>query len=151
MKYIFTALCASSLLFFSCSNQTESEKADALTADSVENDAANQPHSTETTTPPASEGMQPSTPQNNSSSQTGMNPAHGAPGHRCEIAVGAPLSSVPSAVATPPAAAPATTFSPPPASAPVNTPPAATAPGMNPPHGQPGHDCAIAVGAPLKK
>ncbi|MBK6446411.1 MAG: hypothetical protein IPF81_14280 [Bacteroidetes bacterium] len=26
-----------------------------------------------------------------------------------------------------------------------------TAPGMNPPHGQPGHDCAIAVGAPLKK
>ena len=27
--------------------------------------------------------------------------------------------------------------------------PTTTAPGMNPPHGQPGHDCAIAVGAPL--
>ena len=27
--------------------------------------------------------------------------------------------------------------------------PATTAAGMNPPHGQPGHDCAIAVGAPL--
>ena len=26
-----------------------------------------------------------------------------------------------------------------------------TAPGMNPPHGQEGHDCAIAVGAPLPK
>ena len=26
-----------------------------------------------------------------------------------------------------------------------------TAAGMNPPHGQPGHDCAIPVGAPLKK
>ena len=24
-----------------------------------------------------------------------------------------------------------------------------TAPGMNPPHGQPGHDCSIAVGSPL--
>jgi hypothetical protein len=26
-----------------------------------------------------------------------------------------------------------------------------TAPGMNPPHGQAGHDCAVAVGAPLPK
>ncbi len=26
-----------------------------------------------------------------------------------------------------------------------------TAPGMNPPHGQPGHRCDIAVGAPLPK
>ena len=28
--------------------------------------------------------------------------------------------------------------------------PVKTAPGMNPPHGQPGHDCSIAVGSPLK-
>ena len=28
---------------------------------------------------------------------------------------------------------------------------APTAPGMNPPHGQPGHRCDIAVGAPLPK
>ena len=27
--------------------------------------------------------------------------------------------------------------------------PVQTAPGMNPPHGQQGHDCAIAVGSPL--
>lgn len=33
----------------------------------------------------------------------------------------------------------------------VTTPQVATPPGMNPPHGAPGHDCAIAVGAPLKK
>lgn len=26
-----------------------------------------------------------------------------------------------------------------------------TPPGMNPPHGEPGHDCSVAVGAPLKK
>jgi len=72
----------------------------------------------------------------------GMNPPHGQPGHRCDIAVGAPLNSKPAAQNTPASisAAPAT----------VNmTPPVATAPGMNPPHGQPGHRCDISVGAPL--
>ncbi len=34
-------------------------------------------------------------------------------------------------------------------SQPVTAAPAPTAPGMNPPHGQPGHRCDIAVGAPL--
>jgi hypothetical protein len=34
-------------------------------------------------------------------------------------------------------------------SIPGSTQAAKTAAGMNPPHGQPGHDCAIAVGAPL--
>lgn len=33
----------------------------------------------------------------------------------------------------------------------ITAPQVATPPGMNPPHGAPGHDCAIAVGAPLKK
>ena len=72
----------------------------------------------------------------------GMNPAHGQPGHRCDISVGAPLNSPvtkPASNTTTPAA---TTISNP---APV----AKTAPGMNPPHGQPGHRCDISVGAPL--
>ncbi len=81
----------------------------------------------------------------------GMNPPHGEPGHRCEIAVGAPLSSAPKT--------PASTGQISKTVSPVLTPTLAssaaastvTAPGMNPPHGQPGHDCAIAVGAPLKK
>lgn len=75
----------------------------------------------------------------------GMNPPHGQPNHRCDIAVGAPLNSKP---------APATTGTT------VNTQPqqvtmtpvankVKTAPGMNPPHGEPGHRCDIAVGAPL--
>ena len=34
---------------------------------------------------------------------------------------------------------------------PFTSTPVQTAPGMNPPHGQQGHDCAIAVGAPLNK
>ena len=66
----------------------------------------------------------------------GMNPEHGKPGHRCDIAVGAPLNSKPTstAAAAKPAATPAVTT---------------VAPGMNPQHGQPGHRCDIAVGAPL--
>lgn len=84
----------------------------------------------------------------------GMNPAHGQPGHRCDIAVGAPLSSKPAAntptvtqpISIQPPSSPATT----PVvttSAPVTAP--ATGPGLNPAHGQPGHRCDIAVGAPL--
>lgn len=73
----------------------------------------------------------------------GMNPAHGEPGHRCDIPVGAPLST-PSK-----GAAPAATPQPiqvTPQAAPQAQ---ATAPGMNPPHGQPGHRCDIPVGSPL--
>lgn len=91
----------------------------------------------------------------------GMNPPHGQPGHRCDIAVGAPLNSpVAKAVAASPAQSGSTTqnftVSPPPAN---NAVPAllstettqAVAEGMNPAHGQPGHRCDIAVGAPLPK
>ena len=75
----------------------------------------------------------------------GMNPAHGQPGHRCDIAVGEPLNS-PVAKTT---AAPTTTTTP--VTPTVVTPTATTktAPGMNPAHGQPGHRCDISVGAPL--
>lgn len=82
----------------------------------------------------------------------GMNPPHGQPGHDCAIAVGAPLNSAPSKpAATTTSATPqviSTTAQP---AATPTAAPTVTAPGMNPPHGQPGHDCAIAVGAPLKK
>ncbi|HSF46340.1 MAG TPA: hypothetical protein VLA58_10030 [Chitinophagaceae bacterium] len=71
---------------------------------------------------------------NSASTAPGMNPEHGKPGHRCDIAVGAPLNSKPATAASKPVATPAVT--------PV-------AAGMNPQHGQPGHRCDIAVGAPL--
>jgi hypothetical protein len=85
-----------------------------------------------------------------------LNPAHGQPGHRCEIAVGAPLPAAGTTIA----AQPATQTSPavqnivpaaPPPPAPVMnmTPVAGTGKGVNPAHGQPGHRCDIAVGAPL--
>lgn len=80
-------------------------------------------------------------PQQSVSSATAkLNPKHGEPGHRCDIAVGAPLNSSPAA-ATPS----------------LNSSSAAAAPllksagsvKLNPQHGQPGHRCDIAVGAPL--
>lgn len=75
----------------------------------------------------------PVVPVSNPAPATGasLNPAHGQPGHRCDIAVGAPLPS-----STPPVAA---------ASAPVP----ATTRRLNPKHGEPGHRCDISVGAPL--
>jgi hypothetical protein len=73
----------------------------------------------------------------------GMNPPHGQPNHRCDIAVGAPLNSKPApAQATPAAVQPQVTMK----EVPNTT---KTAPGMNPPHGEPNHRCDIAVGAPL--
>ncbi|MEO9005303.1 MAG: hypothetical protein ABI288_11225 [Ginsengibacter sp.] len=69
-----------------------------------------------------------------------LNPEHGQPGHRCDIAVGAPLNSP----AQQPQTAPSRQLMP---GLPVNTGGAVT---LNPPHGQPGHDCAIPVGQPLK-
>jgi hypothetical protein len=78
----------------------------------------------------------------------GMNPQHGQAGHRCDIAVGAPLNSPVAATANnQPQSAPATTYT-------VNNTAASaevtpTAEGMNPPHGQQNHRCDIAVGAPL--
>ncbi len=78
---------------------------------------------------------------------TGLNPPHGQPGHRCDIAVGAPLNSAPAKTTTSVSSTPATSTA---TIQPTITAPATkTAPGMNPPHGQPGHRCDIAVGAPL--
>ncbi|RYF86366.1 MAG: hypothetical protein EOO03_11915 [Chitinophagaceae bacterium] len=96
------------------------------------------------TTQPAQVTATPATPA--AAATAGLNPPHGQPGHKCEIAVGAPLNSAPATGATKPQIQ--TTATP----APV-TIPAAGGNGtakLNPPHGQPGHDCAVQVGAPLK-
>lgn len=79
-----------------------------------------------------------------------LNPAHGEPGHRCEIPVGAPLDGSGQASTTvtmPPAAS---IVMPPPTNSVVAPSPAAGSSGMlNPAHGEPGHDCAVPVGSPL--
>lgn len=89
----------------------------------------------------------------------GMNPPHGQPGHRCDIAVGAPLNSKPAQKSQPQTVTP--TVTPKTVEQPVmninskggstTIVGSTTAPGMNPPHGQEGHRCDIAVGAPLPK
>lgn len=78
----------------------------------------------------------------------GMNPAHGQPGHRCDISVGAPLNSKPAPAAQPATVSTSTTAQPAVTMTEVpNT--QKTAAGMNPAHGQPGHRCDIAVGESL--
>ncbi|HEX5652979.1 MAG TPA: hypothetical protein VFX58_07895 [Chitinophagaceae bacterium] len=83
-----------------------------------------------------------------------LNPEHGQPGHRCDIAVGAPLNNAPATTATTSTnpttvTAPATTQVQPVQPVATTATPATTAKGLNPAHGQPGHRCDIAVGAPL--
>lgn len=65
-----------------------------------------------------------------------LNPAHGQPGHRCDIKVGAPLNSAPAQTNT---ATPIMT----------NGTNSSSTGKLNPAHGQPGHRCDIKVGDPL--
>lgn len=74
----------------------------------------------------------------NSSDNLAVNPAHGMPGHSCEIPVGAPLTNAGAAKVAPVKVEMNKT----------NTTPT-TSTGLNPAHGQPGHRCDIQVGAPL--
>jgi hypothetical protein len=73
-----------------------------------------------------------------------LNPAHGLPGHRCDIAVGAPLNSPPNSTPNISTTIPGNQSQ----GTPINTNGTVM---LNPPHGQPGHDCAVEVGKPLKK
>ncbi len=77
-------------------------------------------------------------------STAALNPKHGSPGHRCDIAVGAPLNST-----AQPAQQNAPVIQTLPAQ-PKALPKSGGTVKLNPAHGQPGHDCAIAVGKPLK-
>lgn len=116
-----------------------------------EEPAATAAPATPITTPPAQAAPA------NGGAVGAVNPPHGEPGHRCDISVGAPLDG---------SAAPqqptidmsqmgnglgqpniqSTTVTP---TTPTNTNTGAAAGNLNPAHGQPGHRCDIAVGAPL--
>lgn len=109
-------------LAVSCTDKEKSEEAS--------NEAT--PAATETSTEAAS-------------SEIKVNPAHGQPGHRCDLPVGAPLNGTnPGSTAnpTPTSQLPSTSVSP------IRVD---QTPSVNPPHGEPGHDCAVPVGAPLNK
>lgn len=176
MKKILFSFAVVSLLFVSCKKETAAEEATTETttdttsvatdatatavAPVTPNAAGTNPNTIMNQTPPTTTMTQTVTPQmlNQQAAKPvkvgpGMNPSHGQPGHRCDIAVGAPLNSPAGKAGVTPQPAQASSV---PAQSIMTTPPPAaanvvTAPGMNPPHGQAGHDCAVAVGAPLPK
>lgn len=153
------------LMLSSCKKDLEPQESSVPSTPAVAQTAPNTP-AAPTQQVPTQPVAAPTTTMTTTPVQTGKvaagtNPPHGQPNHRCDIPVGAPLNSPPGKTA----AQPAMTINPSQATqqatriTPANAPttPAilnqgqavATAPGMNPPHGQAGHRCDIAVGAPL--
>ena len=175
---VFSSLLVVSLVFVSCKKEDEA----TATADetpkeiimprvqSIPMQTTTQQQTTQNAVPVQNQPMtanQTITPSQIVTTKKGMNPQHGQPGHRCDIAVGAPLNSPPGNANQPKAGSaisqqidpskfttqtqtsqPTTT---PAILSPNGTATTTTAPGMNPPHGQEGHQCGIAVGAPLPK
>lgn len=76
-------------------------------------------------------------------SEVKVNPAHGLPGHRCDLPVGAPLNGTASTPQT-------NTTQQVQSSSTVSPIRVDQTPKVNPPHGEPGHDCAKPVGATLE-
>jgi len=175
-KLIFYSLLTLSIIFLSCKKEETETEAEAVTTGTDQQPIIVpnvQPVPTQNNI--NSNQQQVTMPQQNTpqmvnqapvATKAGMNPPHGQAGHRCDIAVGAPLNSPVAKAVTPPATTGKPSFTTTTTSTPnttstaptTGTPellktdtPVATAPGMNPPHGQEGHDCAVAVGAPLPK
>lgn len=110
----------------------------------IEEGSSTTPATTPATNTTTSQPTQQTAP---ATTQAGLNPPHGQPGHRCDINVGAPLNSPPGKSATPPAQQTIINPTPPPPA--VMPASSGSQAGLNPAHGQPGHRCDIAVGAPL--
>ncbi|SDJ25597.1 hypothetical protein [Flavobacterium noncentrifugens] len=162
-KSLLSLLFISAILVLSCKKELEPQESSGNPVPAVPVAEATPPMQVQAppamqqNVPVATQGQpqQVSMPAPPVKTAPGMNPPHGQPNHRCDIAVGAPLNSpvaktaqtpqviVPSPKMTPATGAPAILN--------PNTATATTAPGMNPPHGQEGHRCDVAVGAPLPK
>ena len=147
MKHLFSAATILFLTFLvSCDSKPDNKE--QIAAPSV------LPSSTNPTLPGTNDSL--------AASKQGvtLNPQHGEPGHRCDIAVGAPLNA-PATTSTIQPNAPTAVPAVPTAAANTdtknantdgkkvtpNSTPATAA--LNPKHGEPGHRCDIAVGAPL--
>lgn len=161
-KKIFSFIIAATFVTISCKNDLEpqesiSEIETVAPADEpIDVAVDNQVNEPQMQSMPAAVS-QPTSQQASKSTAVGMNPAHGQPGHRCEIPVGAPLNSAPAAQ-TPAKPAPVMTsgqlqnnpaVAPPSILNPSSATTATGKGGINPAHGQPGHRCDIAVGQPL--
>lgn len=161
MKKLLTSVLLISLITISCKKDetetptiTDTNPTTVLESNNAYLNGASQVNVSQVQNTESNMTTQPATTPN------GMNPPHGQPGHRCEIAVGAPLNSTPKVAnssqtttfnsntttqtSTPQAVAPNNN-----GSAVITTTNQKTPAGMNPPHGQEGHTCSVAVGAPL--
>lgn len=146
-KILISSLIVTSLLFVSCKKELEPQES-TPTSELVKLGLAK-----DTTKTQSVVQVPAGNPNTVMGATQGINPAHGQPGHRCDIAVGAPLNSAPTQQAQ-------TTTTQTAQPVQVNTgqqqvvtttaaAPVKVAKGMNPSHGQPGHRCDIPVGAPL--
>lgn len=170
MKFFKSALVVTSLMcvgLVSCDTESESEDINMdVPAEAITPAPAMMPVPAQSNTAPVESITAPAPVESAvPTASLKINPAHGQPGHDCAVAVGAPLggASPASTAGQLQAAAPVTTQQAPPNTngmrAVVN-PLGAPTPNikqiggigggnLNPAHGQPGHDCAVAVGAPL--
>ncbi len=154
-KIFISSLAITSLLFVSCKKELEPQESTA-TSELVRLGLAKDTTKTPSVVQQNQTQVSPSNPNTVLSDTKGLNPAHGQPGHRCDIAVGAPLNSAPTqqvqqtqqvqtqagqTVQVNPNQKNVVTTT---MAAPVKV-----GKGMNPSHGQPGHRCDIPVGAPL--
>ncbi len=158
-KQLILAIIIGSVLFVSCKKdeevkpveetqqQTQPFSGEAWLKQRVGNQGQVQQQQTQQTT------------QAQTQTASGMNPPHGQPGHRCEIPVGAPLNSKPAEKKQPQTTTqvvnqkteekPVMKINSGSGSTTIEG--TTTLPGMNPPHGQEGHRCDVAVGEPLPK
>ncbi|WP_428230434.1 hypothetical protein [Flavobacterium sp.] len=145
-KILITSIFVTSLVFTSCKKELEPQE-NTPTSELVKLGLAK-----DTTKTQQSVVQNPTTNPNTVMGATqGINPAHGQPGHRCDIAVGAPLNSAPTQgqTTTTQTAQPVQVNAGQQNVVTTTVAPAKVAKGMNPSHGQPGHRCDIPVGAPL--
>lgn len=160
MKNTFLGLIAIAILTVACKKDEKATYLKDETGTQQPNVAVNNAPQASLLNQAGVQNVQAATPVA-ATSAPGMNPPHGQPGHRCDIAVGQPLTSAPPAptgkaqnvavnagqtqtIQIDPNSLKPGKFS-------VDNKGKAvqTAPGMNPPHGQPGHRCDIPVGQPL--
>lgn len=149
-KYFSTAIL-SALIFASCQSNTGTPKPDNnYQLQPTATTPVTMPVQTTDTLPVSNTSLQiPGVQTNQQTSapatgNAGLNPAHGQPGHRCDIPEGTPLNSAPAnSTQIPVTAQPNNSIILPKSQEGANVK-------LNPAHGQPGHDCAIPVGQPLK-
>jgi len=130
IKSILTLIFIATALLTSCKDNAQATEVEKNTTQEATLEQKKQ----------ALENVVPTSNTGSSNGNVAMNPAHGQPGHRCDLPVGSPLNGGGGANATPAKIDMNKT----------NKVPTTTAgKGMNPAHGQPGHRCDIQVGAPL--